>query len=137
MNRETSREDEWDQGQDSDSEGEEGDEGDEEVGKPTRNGIDMKDILELTAKLPTQKQENEEVAGAQQITYTKEQIEHMQFVWKEQMMLKEMKEIQERKAAESTTTEGNSKLTTPEKKTRKETLLSKTSSASKPKKEKR
>ena len=75
MNRETSRKEEWDQDQDSDAEGEESEEGDDEFGEPTRNRFDMQDILDVTAKLPTQEHENEEVAGVQRITYTKEQIE--------------------------------------------------------------
>ena len=95
----------------------------------------MQDILDLTAKLPTQKQENEQVAGVQQIIYTEEQKERLQLMWKEQLWIHEIEEQQARQAA-STTTEGNSKLTPPEKKTRKNKVLSKTSSASKPKNEK-
>ena len=94
----------------------------------------MQDILDATAKLPTQKQPDELVAGVQQTILTEEQKEDFTRVLK---VVKEnlVREQQARQEA-STTNEGSSKLTTPEKKPKKNKVLSKTSSSSKPKLEK-
>ena len=83
MNNETLRKEEVDdQGQASESEEEESEDEDGFV-KTNRNGIGMQDILDATAKLPTQKQADELVAGAQQIIYTEEQKADIAKIWKE------------------------------------------------------
>ena len=87
----------------------------------------MQDILDAAAKLPTQKQPDEMVAGVQRNVYTEEE---------KAVGIRMLKELQEQaRQTVSTTTEGSSKITTPEKK-KKTKVLSKTSSSSKPRLEK-
>ena len=121
-NSKETEQDEWDENQDS-----EDDESDEEGDETTRNGFDMQDIRDVTAKLPTQKKGDGTIEGGQpEVIYTQAQIDNINSLMREQMMLREM---QDKKNAESTIAEGTSKLKS-EKKNRKDNVLTKTSTSS-------
>ena len=134
MNKEALRKEEGEANDEASDSGEEESEDEEGFAISNRDGFGMQDILDAAAKLPTQKQPDELVTGAQQTIHTEEQKEEFTRMLK--MVKENLVREQQAKLEASTTNEGSSKLTTPEKKPKKNKVLSKTSSSSKPKLEK-